>query len=212
MLNMVKVKICGITNLPDALAAVEAGADALGFNFYKRSPRYIAPTAARRIVERLPEGIECVGVFVNEDGPERVAELAREAGMGAVQLHGDETPEFCRALSGVRVIKALRVGEGFRLEDVASYETDALMLDAFSREARGGTGRTFDWEVARSARRLVKKLYLAGGLTPENVADAITAVAPFAVDACSGIESAPGVKDAARVRAFITAVRRAASL
>lgn len=206
---MVRVKICGITNLDDALAASAAGADALGFNFWPGSSRYIEPGEARAIIERLPERVVSVGVFVNEDSPEVVERIADEAGVGVVQLHGDETEDFCRALAGREVIKAVRVDEDFRPETVARYETQAVLLDAFCREARGGTGKTFDWALARASCRLVKRLYLAGGLTPDNVGAAVAAVRPYAVDACSGVERAPGLKDAARVRAFVAAVREA---
>src|SRR4051812_39291822 len=188
---MVFVKICGITNLEDALAAVEAGADALGFNFYARSPRYIAPAAARQIVERLPESVMSVGVFVNEGGPDEVARVADEVGLKGVQLHGDEAPGYCRALSGRFVIKALRVRDGFTPQSVREYETDAILLDAFAEEARGGTGRVIDWSVAREVGELCPQLFLAGGLSPENVSAAIAAVRPFAVDACSSLERAP---------------------
>jgi phosphoribosylanthranilate isomerase len=204
---MVLVKICGLTNLEDALVAVEAGAGALGFNFYRRSPRYIAPEEARRIVEQLPSGILTVGVFVNEESPEQVARLADAARVEAVQLHGDETPEYCRALRDHFVIKALRVGEDFVPERAAEYEADAIMLDAFDRRARGGTGRIFDWRLASKTRELVSQMYLAGGLSPENVAEAIVRVRPDAVDACSRLEETPGRKNAELVRAFITAAR-----
>jgi phosphoribosylanthranilate isomerase len=206
---MTFIKVCGITNLSDALASVEAGADALGFNFYRRSPRYIEAEEARAIIERLPAHVLCVGVFVNEAEPQEVARLADAAGIGAVQLHGDETPEYCRALRERYVIKVLRAGAGFALEHLSAYETQAHMLDAFSGAAYGGTGRTVDWSLARRARELAPKLFLAGGLSPENVAEAIAAVEPYAVDACSSLESAPGRKDASRVRAFVKAVRRA---
>ncbi|HEV3469153.1 MAG TPA: phosphoribosylanthranilate isomerase [Pyrinomonadaceae bacterium] len=204
---MTKVKICGITNLEDALTAVEAGADMLGFNFYRRSPRYIDPRAARRIVERLPAGVLSVGVFVNEEGPGEVLRLAAEAGVGAAQLHGAETPEFCAALGGLWTIKALRVGEDFEVASVKAYPAAAVLLDAHVRGEWGGTGRTFDWELARRARRLVPRLILAGGLTPENVAAAVSGVGPFAVDACSGVEVAPGRKSATLVRRFVAAAR-----
>lgn len=204
---MVKIKICGITNLADALAATEAGADALGFNFYSHSPRFIATHEARRIIERLPPTVACVGVFVNEDAPETVARMADEAGVGAVQLHGDESPAYCRALKSRAVIKALRVAADFDVESVGCFETEAILLDGFSAGARGGTGRTFDWAVARRTREVVSKLYLAGGLTADNVAAAIAAVQPYAVDACSGVEMSPGRKDVSRVRAFIEAAR-----
>jgi phosphoribosylanthranilate isomerase len=206
---MVKVKVCGITNLEDALAAVEAGADALGFNFYKRSPRYLTPTDARRIISELPPDVLCVGVFVNEDSAAKVARMASEAGVSAVQLHGDESPEYCAELGGQRVIKALRVGRDFAPERAAQYRAESILLDAFSAGARGGTGETCDWELARRTRETVAQLYLAGGLTPENVARAIAAVEPYAVDVCSGVELAPGRKEASRVRAFVSAVRAA---
>lgn len=204
---MTFIKICGITNRADADAAVEAGADALGFNFYRRSPRYIEPEQAREIIERLPATVLCVGVFVNEAEPLEVARLADAAGVGAVQLHGDESPEYCRALQERYVIKALRAGENFSPERATEYETQAILLDAFSATTYGGTGRTVDWSLARRVRELTAKLFLAGGLSPENVSGAIAAVEPYAVDACSSLESAPGRKDVLRVRAFITAVR-----
>lgn len=202
------IKICGITNLEDARVAVDAGADALGFNFYARSSRYISPVDARAIVERLPDEVMSVGVFVNEGEPEDVARIAEQAGLKAVQLHGDESPEYCRVLRDRFVIKALGVGEGFVPESAREFETDAILLDAFSGSARGGTGRVVDWSVAREVRERVPKLFLAGGLSVENVALAMAAVAPYAVDACSSLERVPGRKDAGRVRAFITAARK----
>jgi phosphoribosylanthranilate isomerase len=204
---MVKVKVCGITNREDALFAVEAGADALGFNFYAPSPRYISPEDARRIIEELPSATLCVGVFVNEESPGAVASIAVMSGVGAVQLHGDESPEYCAALTEERVIKALRVGKDFVPEQATRYPTESILLDAFCASARGGTGETFDWALARKTREVVAQLFLAGGLTPENIAGAIVAVAPYAVDVCSGVELAPGRKDMSRVRAFISAVR-----
>jgi phosphoribosylanthranilate isomerase len=204
-----KIKICGITNIEDALASVEAGAEMLGFNFYRRSPRYIEPSAARRIVEQLPAGVLSVGVFVNEEGPEAVLRVASEAGVGAAQLHGAETPEFCAALGELETIKALRVGEDFEVESVAAFPVGAVLLDAYVRGEWGGTGRTFDWGLARRARELTPRLILAGGLTPENVAAAVRAVGPFAVDACSGVEVAPGRKSPALVRRFVEAARAA---
>lgn len=202
---MALVKICGITNLSDALACVEAGADMLGFNFYTRSPRYIEPRAARLIVERLPRGVVAVGVFVNEESPERVAELADIAGVEAVQLHGDEPADYCRALSSRSVIKALRVGQNFAPERAAHCGTQAVLLDGFSHAAYGGTGKTFDWDVAVATRAVVPRLFLAGGLDPENVAEAVRVVRPHAVDACSLLERAPGQKDERLVRAFVAA-------
>lgn len=206
---MTLVKICGVTNLEDALACVEAGADMLGFNFYPRSPRYVAPEAARRITERMPASVVSVGVFVNEETPQRVEELASLANVAAVQLHGDEPASYCRALGSRLVIKALRVSTDFAPESAASCGTQAVLLDAYSRDLYGGTGDVFDWSAARRVRALVPRLFLAGGLGPHNAAEAVRAVAPYAVDACSLLERAPGLKDAGRVRAFVAAVRRA---
>jgi len=206
---MVQVKICGITNLADALAAVEAGADALGFNFYRRSPRFITTAAAHEIIARLPSSVLTVGVFVNEAEPAQVARIAAQSGVAAVQLHGEESPDYCAALTGQQVIKALRVGDSFTPEQAARYRTHAILLDAFSPHAHGGTGLSFDWSLARRTRELVARLFLAGGLTPANVGAAIAAVRPFAVDVCSGVEAAPGRKDAKKLRAFVAAVRTA---
>lgn len=206
---MVKIKICGITNLEDGLAAVAAGADMLGFNFYRPSPRFIEPPAARAIIEKLPVNTMTVGVFVNEDDPKTVSRIADEAAVTGLQLHGDESPDYCRELSARYVIKVLRVDRQFRPEHVMAYATDAIMLDAFDPQLRGGTGRVIDWSVAAQTRLLVDRLFLSGGLGPENVAAAITEVAPFAVDACSRLESAPGRKDLARLRSFIAAARAA---
>jgi len=200
------VKICGVTTLEDAHAAVEAGADALGFNFYRPSPRYIEPARAREIVGRLPAGTLAVGVFVNEEA-RAVETIARESGVAAVQLHGDESPEFCASLAAGRVIKALRVGPDFTPERAAVYPAEAILLDAFIPSARGGTGHTFDWTLARLTRERVGRLILAGGLTTRNVAEAIRAVRPYGVDACSGIESGPGRKSVGLMREFVAAVR-----
>jgi phosphoribosylanthranilate isomerase len=203
------VKICGVTNLEDALLCVEAGADMLGFNFYSRSPRYVAPGEARRITGRLPASVTSVGVFVNEESPARVEALASQAGVAAVQLHGDEPASYCKALGGRFVIKALRVSPDFVPESAANCGAGAVLLDAYSKDLYGGTGDVFDWSAARSVRALVPRLFLAGGLGPGNAAEAVRAVGPYAVDACSLLERAPGLKDAERVRAFVAAVRRA---
>jgi phosphoribosylanthranilate isomerase len=205
---MVLVKVCGITNLEDAYAAIEAGAFALGFNFYRRSPRYIEPAFAREIIEQMPPEVLCVGVFVNE-GRAALERIVAESCVAAVQLHGDETPQECDVLAPLRLIKALRVNDEFAPELATEYRVEAILLDSFSQSARGGTGRTFDWSLARRTRALVSKLFLAGGLTPENVAAAIATVEPYAVDVCSGIESSPGRKNLARMREFFAAVERA---
>lgn len=204
---MVQIKICGITNLEDALACAAAGANMLGFNFYPASPRYVKPAAARSIIEQLPGEAMTVGVFVNAGAPAEVMRIADLAGMSALQLHGDESPAYCRELRGRFVIKALRANDRFNAASAAQYETDAILLDAFADGARGGTGKVFDWSIARRINRNVK-LFLAGGLGPENIGPALAAVQPYAVDACSRLESSPGRKDIEKVRAFITAVRR----
>ena len=203
---MTLVKVCGVTNVEDALAALDAGAHMLGFNFYARSPRYLTPAAARKIVEQLPEGTSCVGVFVNEAAPAEVERIARAAGLGAVQLHGDETPDFCRSLSGLTTIKALRVGADYTPESAAAYQTDAVLLDAYVAGARGGTGHTFDWTLATRTRARVPRLFLAGGLNPDNVASAVAAVRPYAVDVCSGVETSPGRKSPELMQRFVRAV------
>jgi phosphoribosylanthranilate isomerase len=204
---MAFVKICGITNLEDALLSVAAGADALGFNFYRSSPRYIEPLAAREIIGRLPGNVLAVGVFVDEPTPETVERIASETGVGAVQLHGDESPEYCRALRGRYLIKVLKAGPDFEPRQVLDYEVQAIMLDTFDPQLRGGTGRIMDWSVARETRALVPKFFLAGGLSPENVQAAITAVNPYGIDACSALEISPGKKHPDRVEAFVKAAR-----
>jgi phosphoribosylanthranilate isomerase len=205
---MTLIKICGITNLNDGLASVEAGADALGFNFYRPSPRYIAPQRAREIIDQLPESVLTVGVFVNEGTPGAVSRIAEEAGVGALQLHGDESPEYCCSLVGRYVIKALSVGGDFDVKLTTSYKVEAIMLDARDHKLWGGTGQVIDWSIAREVRKLVPKLFLAGGLSRENIEEAIETVRPYAVDACSALEDVPGRKNHDEVRAFINAARR----
>jgi phosphoribosylanthranilate isomerase len=204
---MVKVKICGITNWTDARRAVEAGADFLGFNFYPKSSRYIAPAAARRIVQRLPNTVASVGVFVNEPEPEMLT-IARRVGLDYVQLHGDETAEVVsRMRRSFRVIKAIRVRDSFRVSQLGNFKrASSILLDGFDAHLRGGSGKSFDWKLAKSAGRK-RQIFLAGGLTPENAAEAVSAAQPFAIDVCSGVESQPGKKDVARMRALVAAVR-----
>jgi phosphoribosylanthranilate isomerase len=204
---MVKIKICGITNWTDARDAVEAGADFLGFNFYRASPRYIAPAAARRIVKRLPRGVEAVGVFVN--APEReMLWIARAVGLDYLQLHGEESPEVVTELQRtIPVIKALRVRHAFRVADLSRFkQASAFLLDGFERGARGGTGKTFDWKVAKRAMHK-RRIFIAGGINPENAALAVSVAKPYAIDVCSGVEKAHGKKDAVRMRAVVDAVR-----
>ena len=200
-----RVKICGITNPADALAAVEAGADALGFNFYEKSPRQLTVPAAAKISRELPPFIMRVGVFVN--APEDlVLRAIGEAGLTLLQFHGDEPPEFCTQF-GLMSMKAFRVRDAGSLQELPKYQTDAYLLDAFSPAARGGTGERFNWDLALEAQQFGKPVFLAGGLTPENVAAAVRKVRPFGVDVASGVESSPGKKDHQKVQAFIAAVR-----
>ena len=204
-----KVKICGITSFDDASAALALGADALGFNFHPGSPRYTDPATARGIVSRLPPFAAAVGVFVNPGSPADVLRIARAAGVGVLQLHGDESPEFCRALADWPLVKAVRVGGGLDPGVLARYPVRAFLLDAYEETAYGGTGRTFNWERA-AALRGIGAIILAGGLTPENVGRAIRTVRPYAVDVCSGVEAAPGRKDKAMMARFMEEVHNAA--
>ncbi len=203
---MTKVKICGITNLEDALLSAKFGADALGFNFYEKSPRYISPEKAREIIEQLSPEVLKVGVFVNES-LEKIYQIAETAKLDAIQLHGEETPEFAaklKAKTNLEIIKAFRVSENFKPEDVLQYAIDAVLLDAYSPKEHGGTGETFDWEIAKKVQEIFPKMYLAGGLSHENIVKAIYEVKPFAVDACSCLESKKGMKDSAKVSDFIS--------
>src|SRR5262249_2953262 len=198
---MVKLKVCGVTSLEDARAAIDCGAEYLGFNFYPKSPRYIAPQSSRAIIERLPDDIISVGVFVNESRPEDVVEILRVSGAQMAQLHGDESPTYCASVGAERVIKALRIGDDFDARRVLDYPASAILLDAFDAKLYGGTGRTANWAVAREAAKLTR-VFLAGGLSPDNIVEAIRAVEPFAVDVNSGVESAPGRKDVNKVHAL----------
>ncbi len=200
-----KVKICGITRLEDALAAVRLGADALGFNFWPRSKRYLPPAQASAIVRRLPPLVTAVGVFVDPSLDEVLA-AAAHAGIDVVQLHGDETPEFCLSIPRP-VLKALRIADNNSLAALASYEVRGFVLDTPSA-GYGGSGRTFDWSLVAEAARALPVI-LAGGLTPENVREAIREVRPWAVDVASGVESAPGLKDVEKMRRFLEAAREA---
>lgn len=197
---MIRVKICGITSKDDALMAVAAGADALGFVFFEKSPRAISPQKAAAIIRDLPPFIQSVGLFVDEDA-ELVNWSAEFCGLDLVQLHGEEEPDYCQEITR-RVIKAFRVKDAASLAGVHRYKVAGYLLDAWSPLAVGGTGQTFDWELARGGG-IAPKLILAGGLTPESVAEAVRIVVPYAVDVSSGVESLPGRKDPDKVRAFI---------
>ncbi len=239
----VRVKICGITNLEDALAAVDAGADALGFIFYESSPRKVSIEAAGNIIRELPPFVAKVGVFVNA-AEEMVRRAAGVCGLDTLQFHGEESPEFCGRFSAprkergttaltsalsprrggtntgdlagslpaaaaprmgtsIKVYKAFRIQNLESLEALPAYKTDAWLLDSFVPDKSGGSGVTFNWDLAVEARKLGRPIILAGGLTPENVAEAVRKVSPYAVDVSSGVESVPGKKDRSKVVRFI---------
>ena len=204
----IKIKICGITNLQDAEAAVEAGADALGFVFYAKSPRCIEPTVAKRIIAQLPPFVLPVGVFVNHDR-DTVRNVFDECGLAFAQLHGDETPGFCESL-GRPVLRAIRLRDRGSLLALAEYKgrmgVRGFVVDAFSTQAYGGTGQTVDWALAHEVAQAAPVI-LAGGLTPDNVQEAIQHVKPYGVDVSSGVEQNPGQKDHKKIRTFTEAVR-----
>jgi len=203
-----KVKVCGITNYEDAAMVVDQGADALGFNFFPQSPRYIDPEDAREIIRRIPPFVVTVGLFVNVTEQSRVAGIARAAGVQVLQLHGDETPQYCMGLQDWPLIKALRIGQNGIQEDLESYPVRGFLLDVKDDTLFGGTGKSFDWKLAGNLRR-VRPIILAGGLRPDNVREAIRIVDPYAVDVCSGVEIAPGKKSVRKVVEFMNEVKNA---
>jgi len=189
---------------------VDAGADALGFNFWPSSARYISPLAASEVINKLSPVAALVGVFVNEEAG-RVREIASALRLSAVQLHGDESPEFCEGLHEVKTIKAIRVGQDFDLSVIEKYPVSMVLLDSDIKGSYGGTGQRFDWRIAIEAKRLAR-IILAGGLNIDNVWEAITLVRPAAIDVCSGIEAEPGRKDLDKLKRFMSAVARANAL
>jgi phosphoribosylanthranilate isomerase len=203
---MTKIKICGITNFDDALAATEAGADALGFNFYKKSPRYIEPEKAAEIIAQLPPFVVPVAIFVNER-EEKIRDVMFTTGIKVLQFHGDERPEFCERFA-TRAIKAFQVKDKESLKHMVHYHVSALLLDSYRDGMRGGTGVTFDWHLAVVAKTF-GRVILAGGLTPENVAEAVQLVQPYGVDVAGGVEKEKGLKDHAKMKKFISEVRKA---
>jgi phosphoribosylanthranilate isomerase len=205
----IQIKICGVTNARDAKTCVALGAQMIGLNFYPQSPRYIEPKVARQIIEALPTHIDAVGVFVSGNADE-IRRTANAAAVDCVQLHGDFSPELARELADeFRVIRVFSTHPQFRPEDVTLFPNCDVLVDAHHPELRGGTGQTCDWSAARATLRFSRFLILSGGLNPKNVAGAIKAVTPHAVDVCSGVESAPGVKDRGAINDFIAAVRAA---
>ena len=202
---MTKVKICGITNLDDARLSWEFGADILGFNFYPGSDRYVETGHAQSILEHLESPVMSAGVFVNQSIEDTV-DVEGIAGLDVIQLHGDESPEFVaelRTVSNASIIKVFRVGPGFEPVMIDDYQVDGVLLDTYSQRNRGGTGQVFDWTVAGELATGIDRLYLAGGLNPDNVAEAVRAVRPYAVDVASGVELGPRKKDPKKLEAFI---------
>ncbi|MEW6108658.1 MAG: phosphoribosylanthranilate isomerase [Nitrospirota bacterium] len=204
---MVKVKICGITNLDDAMAAVDFGADALGFVFFKDSPRYVSIKTASEIIKNLPSFTTTIGVFANE-APENIGNVVSMTSLDIVQLHGDESPEMCNCSR--RIIKAIRVKSLESLEPLKKYKNlvSAFLLDTYTPNILGGTGQIFNWDIAIEAKQF-GKIILAGGLTPDNISDAIIRVDPYAVDVSSGIERAKGKKDHKKMKLFIERAKSA---
>jgi len=197
---MIKVKICGITNKEDALYAAGCGANALGFIFYEKSPRYIEPDDAKTIIAALPPFVTTVGVFVNKDFND-IRDITLLTGVTVVQLHGDESPSYCNLVEG-KLIKAIRVKNDSSIEGLKKYDVDAFLLDSFDKNSFGGSGLTFDWKLAEKAKQY-GKIILAGGLTPDNVEEAVKKVAPYGVDVNSGVEKKPGIKNKNKVKEFI---------
>jgi phosphoribosylanthranilate isomerase len=201
----VRVKICGITRAPDALAAIEAGADALGFVFCEDSARAISSLEAASIIAELPPFICKVGLFVNAS-ESMIRQVIADTGIDTLQLHGDESPGFCKCFE-LKTIKAFRCRDEQSLDQMPAYKTDAWLLDSYVPGKMGGTGAKFNWNLAKQAKLLFPTIVLAGGLTPENVGEAVRQVHPYAVDVSSGVESTPGKKDAIKVRDFIRAAK-----
>jgi phosphoribosylanthranilate isomerase len=201
----VKIKICGITRERDASAAVQAGANILGFIFIPSSKRWIEPGKAQAIIAGLPDDVVPVGVFVNASRSE-ICETAERTGIRLIQLHGDETPEQASGFS-LPVWKAFRVKPGFDVKSLAGYEVDGFLMDTYVEGVHGGTGEQFDWEIAVAAKQF-GRIILSGGITPANVAAAVAKVAPYAIDVNSGVETSPGVKDAVQIQRLFNALRQ----
>ncbi len=199
-----RVKVCGMTRIEDALKAVELGADAVGFIFYKKSPRAVTATKVKSIIKELPPFVHRVGVFVNESA-ETINAVQEKLGLDLVQLHGDESPAFCRKIHS-RVLKAIRVNDASSLVALEKFKVDGFLLDTFHPGAYGGTGKVFDWKLAKQARKF-GSIIVAGGLTPDNVSEAINKSRPYGVDVSSGVEKEPGKKDFKKLRAFFAAVQ-----
>ena len=198
--KQVKVKVCGMTSLKDALVAVEEGADAVGFIFYKKSPRSVTMKIVREIVLELPPFVDTVGVFVDESAVQ-INKIADYCNLDIIQLHGDESPTFCKRIRR-KVIKAFRINDIQSVKKISCFQVSGFLLDTFSENLHGGTGKVFDWNLVLPAKKF-GPVIMAGGLTPNNVQQAVRQVRPYGVDVCSGVESEPGIKDHKKVRAFL---------
>lgn len=203
---MVKVKICGITNLQDALSSLNNGADAIGFVFYKKSPRYISPKKAKEIVKLLPKPIIKIGVFVN-NRQKAIKQIAKFCSLDMLQFHGAQSPEFCLRFTGYRVIKAFRIKDKINLKKVLRYKVFAYLFDTYTKSMPGGTGIKFNWKLLRQASNFKKPVFLSGGINQKNCIKAIRIVKPDWVDVSSSLEKKPGQKDHDKVKKFIQKVR-----
>jgi len=206
---MVKIKICGITNLEDALNSVKAGCNALGFVFYRKSPRYITPEKASPIIKHIPAHILKIGVFVNAK-EKTIKRIARLCNLDMVQFHGNESPEFCKKFKGYKIIKAFRVKDKIELKNLLNYKTFAYLFDTFVKSKIGGTGRKFNWALVRHLSGFNKPIFLSGGLNVKNVTEAMRQVRPDWLDVSSSIETKPGKKDYKKVKKFISLARQKA--
>jgi len=199
---MVKVKMCGITNLKDAKVALDAGCAALGFVFYKKSPRYIAPLKAKQIIKELPKNITKIGVFVNAR-EKTIKNIAKLCGLDILQFHGNESPEFCRKFRGFKIIKAFRVKDKIDLSKVSRYRTFAYLFDTFVKSRFGGTGKKFNWDLLKYLDEIKQPVFISGGLNAKNVKEVIKSLHPEWVDVSTSVEARPGKKDSRKVQEFI---------
>lgn len=205
---MVKIKICGITNLEDALKIAKLKPDALGFVFYKQSPRYIKPKQAKKIIRQIPPSIKKVGIFVNEQA-NVIKNIAKSLKLDILQFHGNELPEFCKRFKNYKIIKSLRIKDKNSLKDLKRYHgLWAFLFDSYQKNLYGGTGKSFDWKILKGIRPYCKNIFLSGGLNAKNVKEAIKLIKPHWVDVSSSVEIGPGKKDIRKVKEFIKAVRR----
>jgi len=197
---MVRIKVCGITNIEDAQKAAYYGAWAIGFIFTKKSPRYVSPSRARKIVESLPPFVTPVGVFVDQ-AERAVRDICKFTRIRTVQFHGDETAVYCKRFGDFKVIKAFRIGEYFPVDIINNYKVDAYLFDTYLEGQKGGTGEVFNWDIL-SGQKLDKPVILSGGLNSQNIQNALNTVKPYAADVSSGVEKSPGIKDPRLIRAF----------